>query len=119
MRLLICGDRNYNDKERIKEEIESLIKKDYFIECIIEGEANGADKLGREVGEELNIPIKAFPADWEKHGKAAGPIRNQQMIAEGRPDYILAFHKSIEKSKGTMDMLQRALKNNIKYQLIK
>lgn len=119
MKILICGSRNWTDKERIKEEVESLIKQDYYIECIIEGEANGADKLGREVGEELKIPVIPFPADWEKHGKAAGHIRNQQMLDEGSPDYILAFHENIEQSKGTLNMLQKALKNNIKYQLVK
>lgn len=119
MRILICGGRNYTNKERIKEELENLIKQDYFLECVIEGEANGADKLGREAAEELNIPVLPFPADWKKYGKSAGPIRNQQMLDEGKPDYILAFHENIEESKSTMDMLQRALKFNIRYQLIK
>lgn len=46
---------------------------------VVSGGATGADAGGEEYAVKHNIPIKRFPADWEKHGRAAGPIRNAQM----------------------------------------
>ena len=43
-------------------------------------------------------------ADWAKHGRKAGPIRNQRMIDEGRPDLVVAFPGGT----GTADMVERA-----------
>ena len=50
-----------------------------------------------------------FPADWAKHGKAAGPIRNAEMLTEFLPDYIVAFPGG----KGTADMLRKAEKARV------
>ena len=54
--------------------------------------------------------VLAFPADWDKYHKAAGHIRNQQMLTEGKPTLVLAFHHDLARSKGTKDMVRRALK---------
>lgn len=51
------------------------------------------------------IMIQAFPAHWDKYGKAAGPLRNQQMLDEGTPDLILAFPGGA----GTEDMCRRGV----------
>lgn len=83
------------------------------VEVVIEGEASGADTLGREVATELGIPVLPFPAQWSRYGRAAGPIRNQQMLDEGRPDLVLVFHHNLETSKGTRDMLNRARRAGI------
>lgn len=74
---------------------------------VISGGCRGADKISAEVAEELRIPCRVFPAEWDKHGKAAGPIRNAEMLEEN-PDLVLAFHDNIESSKGTKDMVRRA-----------
>lgn len=76
-----------------------------------EGEARGADRLAAEAARRLGIPshrILRFPAKWGKYGKAAGPIRNQQMLDEGKPTLVLAYHNDLENSKGTKDMVSRA-----------
>lgn len=73
--------------------------------------------MAREIAEELNIPFKPFPANWTKHGKAAGPIRNREMLDEN-PDLVLAFHTDIENSKGTADTLCEAEDRGIIYALI-
>jgi hypothetical protein len=44
----------------------------------------------------LNIYVKEFPADWETHAKAAGPIRNRRMLEEGKPELVLAFKNGID-----------------------
>lgn len=111
-KLLICGDRNWKSKLIIKQYIE------YFQpSLVIEGECRGADIIAREVAKELNIPLKEFPANWNKHGKAAGPIRNREMLDE-KPDLVLAFHSDIENSKGTADTLCEAEDRGITYALI-
>lgn len=50
------------------------------------------------------ISAEGFPADWRKYGKSAGPLRNQQMIDEGKPDLVVAFPGGT----GTADMVRRA-----------
>lgn len=57
-----------------------------------------------------DVSHERYPADWEKHGKAAGPIRNQQMLTEGKPDIVVAFSDNLSNSKGTADMCRRAHK---------
>jgi hypothetical protein len=54
-----------------------------------------------------------FKADWSTYGKAARPIRNQQMLDEGHPNLVVAFHYALDKSKGTLDMVSRARKAEI------
>lgn len=71
---------------------------------LIEGGARGADSLAHEIAHELGWRVETFPADWAGHGKSAGPIRNQKMLAEGRPDMVLAAPGG----RGTADMVSRS-----------
>ena len=77
---------------------------------IIEGECIGADKQSRIFAEKRGIQVLRFPADWEKYGKGEGVIRNTQMLIEGKPDIVVAFHNDIENSKGTKNMIIQSLK---------
>jgi hypothetical protein len=116
-RVLICGDRNWTHFSLIYNWLEGL-----WIESIaygadivvIEGEAKGADTHGRLAAEDLGLSVIRFPADWTAYGRAAGPIRNKQMLDEGRPTEVHAFHDSISTSKGTLNMLKQALKHGIR-----
>jgi hypothetical protein len=58
---------------------------------IIHGAARGADTLAGLFAKMFGTKVEAYPADWDTHGKAAGPIRNQQMLDEGKPDLVVAF----------------------------
>lgn len=75
---------------------------------VIEGEALGADTLAREAAEYFGIEVERYPANWTLYGRAAGPIRNNQMLTEGKPDLVVAFHHDIEHSKGTKNMVKQA-----------
>lgn len=87
---------------------------------IIEGECEGADLLSRQVAEQLGFEVLPFPAQWARYGRAAGPIRNQQMLDEGKPDLVLAFHDNlIGRSKGTKDMVLRAVIAGISVKVIR
>jgi hypothetical protein len=103
MRVLVCGGRDFSDAELLGAWLGG-IHKDHGISCLIEGGAPGADTLARLFGEYAGIPVESYPADWTKHGRAAGPIRNAQMLAEGRPDLVIAFPGG----KGTADMVRKA-----------
>jgi YspA, cpYpsA-related SLOG family len=74
---------------------------------IIEGEARGADRMAREIAYALAFKVDPYPADWERYGKAAGPIRNGELAAAGA-DLLLYAHDDLEHSRGTADMVRRA-----------
>lgn len=80
--------------------------KDIGISVLIEGEAKGADTLARSWAYRNNIPVLRFPANWSKYGRAAGPIRNKQMLVEGMPELVVAF--LAPESIGTRNMIQQA-----------
>lgn len=79
-----------------------------MIGVIIHGGARGADRLAGQVAESLNIPTEVYQPDWNTHGRKAGILRNQEMLDEGKPDLILAFHDDLENSKGTGHMVKAA-----------
>ena len=103
MKILCCGDRNWNDLDTVLEILVTFSKE----AIIIHGDCRGADRTCGAIANELGFTVKAFPADWDKYGKSAGPIRNREMIKE-MPDEVIAFHDSIETPKGTKDMLNVA-----------
>lgn len=117
-RLLCCGDRNWNSRFAITQVLELFHVRKGGIECVIEGEAHGADRLSRVIAEIMGIPVLRFPAEWNKFGKRAGPIRNQQMLEQGKPNAVIAFHNDIASSRGTRHMLTIASKANLPCALI-
>ena len=89
--------------------IEELKRKDLEVQ-IASGGARGADSLGERYAIEHNLDLKIFPANWDKFGNAAGPIRNAEMAEYA--DYLVAFWDG--KSRGTANMIQ-AMKNKGKH----
>lgn len=76
---------------------------------VIEGGARGADALAATWAKAFRRTHEQFPADWDTHGKAAGAIRNQQMLKQGQPDVVWAFvDKPLEQSRGTHHMVRIA-----------
>ena len=84
---------------------------------IIEGEARGADKIAGICADVLKLNVMKFPADWDKHGKAAGPIRNLQMLDEC-PNLVIAFHTNLAKSRGTAHTVREAKIRGIPVEVI-
>ena len=109
MRVLICGDRNWTDRKAIRDFVSGLP----FGSVVIEGEAKGADSIARDVAGEQGFMVMPFPANWKLYGRAAGPIRNKQMLTEGKPDLVVAFHNDIDSSRGTANMVDQARKAGI------
>ena len=115
VRVLVCGDRNWTDRASLFQALAILdTTVDEVITTIIEGTASGADTMAGEWADQTGIEHLRFPAQWGKYGKAAGPIRNQQMLDEGKPELVVYFHPDLANSRGTGDMVRRATKAGIK-----
>lgn len=107
VRLLVCGGRFFKDRDLLFVTLDAFMVS-HEIEIVIEGEAPGADRLAREWAEARGIPVDRYHAHWESFGRAAGPIRNQKMLDEGKPTYAFAFYdRPRHQSKGTADMVRK------------
>ncbi len=103
MRILVCGSRSITD-ERAVERILSyhISTKDTVIHG---GCKSGVDAIADAFAKRRFNQVVVFPADWDKHGKAAGPIRNKQMIDEGEPTEVVAIWDGYSTgTKGTIDL---------------
>lgn len=109
MRVLVCGGRDYTDRDRVHNTLCQIDADRGPITCIIHGAATGADNEGMIWAQMMaesgrSITHAPFAAEWRKHGRAAGPIRNQRMLDVGRPEIVIAFPGG----RGTTDMVRRA-----------
>lgn len=102
LRVLVCGGRNFNDYAYLKCVLDAL-HDDRRFGLVIHGDARGADRLSEAWAFSRSLPVCAFRANW-KWGAAAGPIRNQAMLAWGNPELVVAFPGG----NGTADMVRRA-----------
>ena len=84
---------------------------------LIEGAASGVDSYTHDWAKAHGWGTRRFPADWTLFGKSAGPRRNQQMLDENDVVLVLAF--PIEGSRGTWDMVERAVKARIPVRVYK
>ncbi len=115
-RILICGDRNWQDQKAILRIMQPF---DPHTTTLICGMARGADLIAYEIAKQLGWSVLPFPANWIKEGRAAGPIRNKRMLVEGKPTLVIAFHDDLANSKGTANMVEIAKKAGIPLKLIK
>lgn len=99
LRVLVTGGRDFTDMELVTTTLDKL-----WIRHLYHGAANGADTLCATWAKLYGVPATAMPADWRKHGVAAGIIRNQAMLDKFKPDLLVAFPGG----RGTADMVQRA-----------
>lgn len=118
LRVLVCGGRDYKDYDKFNKfmfdfcEDRGLHEDEYKMPngiTIIHGAAKGADSLADQWAVVNWVPFEEYPADWEKYGRSAGHIRNQQMLDEGKPDVVIAFPGG----RGTANMIERARKAGV------
>ena len=102
-RVLVTGGRDYADHERVFATLDRFREK-FGISVLIHGAARGADTLAAQWAAARVVPCLRVPADWDRHGKAAGPARNALMLLLGAPDRVIAFAGA----GGTEDMKARA-----------
>ena len=117
--VLICGGRDFNDwilfsrtlNKILIDEKKWVVNDEFQMPSvkIVNGGYTGADTLATEYAVVNWLPLEVYYPDWGAHGKAAGPIRNQQMLDEEDVDLVVAFPGD----RGTADMVRRAKKANI------
>lgn len=103
MRVLVCGGRDYRDADHVWNTLCDLDANER-IDCVIHGAATGADHEGMiwaQGNDRLHAP---FAAEWERYGKKAGPLRNERMLRDGKPDLVVAFPGG----RGTANMVAQA-----------
>ncbi len=108
MRTIIAGSRSFNDYDRFEDLLDGVCM---FINVtsIISGLAHGADTMALKYAAEADLPVTKYAADWEKFGRAAGPIRNEEMAEVA--DALVAFWDG--ESRGTKSMIDLALKKGL------
>lgn len=100
---IVCGGRDYRDHKRVAEVLRKAVYE-WRIQRIADGWAPGADTAAHLWAKSRGINTVRFPAGWIAHGKAAGAIRNQEMLEATRPVVVVAFPGGT----GTADMVRRA-----------
>lgn len=101
MKTIIAGTRHVTQLALV----EKAIQESHFkITEVVSGRARGVDSLGEQWAEQHNIPVKLFPAEWDKHGKGAGYRRNIEMSRYS--DALIAVWDG--ESKGTCHMMNIA-----------
>ena len=105
IRVLVCGSRDWTNYRAIRRELGRLRKLQV---TVIHGGCRGADIAAGRVAQDFGFVVEEYPADWDRYGRAAGPIRNKQMLDEGSPDEVWAFHEDLRHSKGTANMVRQA-----------
>ncbi len=114
MKVIIAGGRDFMDLELLYRSCTEILK-DRSVTEIVSGCARGADKAGEKYAEFSSIPIKKFPAEWDKYGKSAGYRRNKDMAEYA--DALIAFWNG--ESKGTKHMIDLATANKLEVHIIK
>jgi len=109
VKIIVAGSRNFNDYDLLKEKLDFLIKGRKETE-IVSGTAKGADFLGEKYAKERSLVVKRFPADWDKYGKRAGYVRNEEMAKYA--DACVCFWDG--SSRGTEHMINLAKKHNLR-----
>lgn len=107
MRTIIAGSRGVTDPTIL---LEALKLIDWTVSTVISGTANGPDKLGEYWAVENDVPIERFKPDWDKLGKAAGYIRNEEMAKNA--DACLVLWDGT--SRGSKHMIDIAKRYNLK-----
>ncbi len=114
--VLICGSHTTVDVPTVQEMVGTLHMLYGDDLRIMHGDAKCVDRVAGARAEQLGVPVKKFPADWDQHGKAAGPVRNRAMAdyldwcrEHGHTVQVVAFRGG----PGTEDMVKVAEQRNI------
>lgn len=117
-RLIVAGTRTFSDYPILRAKLDALlagkVRQGVHV-VIIQGGARGADALAARYAIERGYECVDVPADWDAHGKAAGPIRNKQMSEMG--EALVAFWDEV--SRGTADMIRQAEQKGIPIRVVR
>ena len=115
LKVIVAGSRTFNYPELLDKVLSKYRLFHFNFTELIHGGARGADTLAMLWAEKNDIPVRCFPADWDKYGKKAGYIRNKQMAEYG--EILIAFWDG--QSKGTRMMIELAKEHNVNVIIVK
>lgn len=115
-RVIVAGSRTICNQTFVFNHLDRLLvnKQKYDRLQIVSGTARGVDKIGEAFAQARGYECVRFPADWEKYGKRAGYLRNQQMAEYA--DALVAFWDG--KSPGTKHMIEIAKKYHLAVRVV-
>lgn len=116
-RVIIAGSRDFGDYVMLCKHCDRLLSQKVATHqiVIISGAARGADTLGERYAHERGYAVEKYPADWNRDGKAAGPIRNAQMAKVA--DALIAFWDG--NSRGTQNMIDLARLKPLPFRVVR
>jgi len=104
-RYIVCGGRDYSDRSFVYLNLNKMLEYDWNF-VLVHGACRGADMLAAGWGEAAGVILEPHPANWNELGKAAGMIRNREMLETG-VDGVVAFPGSVGTA-GMVNMARRA-----------
>jgi hypothetical protein len=107
MKTIIAGSRSFTNPESIALAVET---SGFAVTEVVSGTARGVDQLGELWAKQHSIPVKRFPANWDKFGKSAGYRRNEEMAQYA--DALVAIWDGY--SRGTSHMIDLAKQLGLK-----
>lgn len=114
-RIIIAGGREFNNFVLLTQRVRFILSSmDHGDIEIVSGGARGADRLGEIIAEKERWALKKFPAEWNKYGTAAGPIRNTQMAQYST--HLICFWDG--QTPGSADMIKKAKEYNLHTRII-
>lgn len=100
MKVAIVGTRDWPNPE----EVVSFVSRLKWDTTVISGGACGVDTIAATAAVKRGLQIKIFTADWDTYGRAAGPIRNKEIVDAA--DGVIAFWDGV--SRGTLSTIEFA-----------
>lgn len=101
-RVIVCGGRDFRDADAVSGVLDAVLAKHPDL-VVVQGGADGADRLAFDWAKAHGVPVSTFPANWEQLGRRAGPVRNATMLRVGAAG-VVAFPGG----RGTADMVRQA-----------
>lgn len=119
-RIIIAGSRLFNNYRLLKKELDEYIVTLDTIDDIeiVSGHCRGTDQLGERYARSHGFKIKYFPAEWNKYGRSARPMRNRAMVQYAKDDDGFLFLFWNGKSKGSKSMLHEASMIELPYKIV-
>lgn len=90
MIVLVCGGRDFALRDDLFSVLDDLHRHHGFT-LLVHGAARGADRLAGEWAESRGVKCQPVAADWQMHGRRAGPVRNAEMLHTYKPEIVVAF----------------------------
>lgn len=114
LKVIVAGSRGFDNYELLQEKLDFYLRNHDDVE-IVSGTARGADRLGERYAIARGLPLKKFSANWNKYGKKAGYLRNEQMV--NYADACVVFWDG--KSKGSKHTIDLAKKHGLKVRIVR